>query len=383
MHHHAVLRRSVTLALGLVACNREPAPADGPAAAAPVGPASGVEATPAPVATPDPAPTPTPTPTPTPSETLRGTAVAEVVGTPAVDVAGTTPPPTPTGPTIVVVGEGGVKELGLDGAVIRTLGSTPGRSPRWLPGKRELVFLGTKDGVSTELRALVLADGAERRIAKLPLRPPCPPKAYKAADEEVPVLDLTNEEELRVTPKGDTVCMTASDYSADLRTIDLELAIGLADGKVDAAFVFGGDQCDREHEERPEVCESPDDEGSPEAPEIESPFSNTYVESRSPDGHWLLVELASALGDVLHRQLVLYDARTKKSYPLPRNGKGEWPEPMAKVPAIRGEDVTIPGLPEVGGEEAIVWVGEHHLVIGRTLFVAGERVVELPGDVAY
>lgn len=42
----------------------------------------------------------------------------------------------------------------------------------------------------------------------------------------------------------------------------------------------------------------------------------------------------------------------------------------------------IPNLPEAGGAETIAWVGDHHLVTGRTLFVAGERIVELPGDAA-
>ena len=34
------------------------------------------------------------------------------------------------------------------------------------------------------------------------------------------------------------------------------------------------------------------------------------------------------------------------------------------------------------GAAALTWVGERHLVIERTLFIAGERVVVLPGDVA-
>ena len=185
--------------------------------------------------------------------------------------------------------------------------------------------------------------------------------------------------------------MTASDHEADLRTIDLELAIRLADGHVESAFVIAGDECERKDEPPPKACsyqesQAAGDEDVDVVPEeIPSPFENTRVESRSPDGRWLLIELRSVLGDVLHRQLVLHDTNTKKTHPLPRDGKGEWPAPMAKVPAT-GETETeqmIPGLPEVGGGEAIAWVGPHHLVIGRTLFVAGERVVELPGDVAY
>ena len=178
--------------------------------------------------------------------------------------------------------------------------------------------------------------------------------------------------------------MTASDHEADLRTTDLAIAIRLADGHVDTALVGGGDTCERADEEWPAVCSSDDDDTDATEPEIESPFEGTMVESRSPDGHWLLVELRSALGDVLHRQLVLHDTRTKATYPLPRDGKPEWPAPMKTVPprSEGDEEEMIPELPEVGGSEAITWVGDHHLVMGRTLFVAGERIVELPGDAA-
>lgn len=206
---------------------------------------------------------------------------------------------------------------------------------------------------------------------------------------EVPQLDLRTEQELRVTAKGDHVCMTTSDHEADLRTTDLALAIRLADGHVDTALIVGGDACGRTDEEWPAVCSSEDEDSdsgdtAAPAPEIESPFEGTAALSRSPDRRWLLVELRSALGDVLHRQLVLHDTRTKETYPLPRDGKGEWPAPMTSVPprTESEEEDLIPGLPEVGGAEAIAWVGEHHLVVGRTLFVAGERIVELRGDVA-
>ncbi len=88
------------------------------------------------------------------------------------------------------------------------------------------------------------------------------------------------------------------------------------------------------------ACATDDDDTGHELaaePEIVSPFANTLVDSRSPDRQWLLVELRAVLGDVLHRQLVLYDTRSKKTYPLPPRG--------ARSHAVRGggEDRGAPG----------------------------------------
>lgn len=390
MHHRtaAALVWSLGSFVQLAACSREPASADAPAPKTEptiaAEPAKGGEAKAAADSTPPPAATPAAAPIPAAAEPQPTPAAGEVAALPAAEPP--TIPAAPSATTFVVAGDGGVMELGLDGAVLRTLSTTRGRSPRWLPGKRELVFLATRRGVSKALHGIVLADGTERTIAKLSLRPPCPKQAYEAEGMEVPQLDLQTEQELRVTPKGDHVCMTASDHEADLRTIDLAIAIRLADGHVDTALIVGGDTCERADEEWPAVCSSDDDDtdaAEPE-PEIASPFEGTTALSRSPDRRWLLVELRAVLGDVYHRQLVLYDTRTKQTYPLPRSGKGEWPAAMKSVPPLtegNGEEM-IPDLPEVGGAEAIAWVGDHHLVIGRTLFVAGEKIVELPGDVA-
>lgn len=390
MHHPtaAALACSLGSFVYLAACNREPASADAPAPKTEptiaAEPTKGGEAKAATDSKPPPSGTPAAAPIPAAADPQPSPAAGEIAALPAAEAPGTSP--APSAATLVVVGDGGVMELGLDGTVIRTLSTTPGRSPRWLPGKRELVFLATRRGVSKALHGIVLADGAERTIAKLSLRPPCPKQAYEAEGMEVPRLELQTEQELRVTPKGDHVCMTASDHEADLRTTDLAIAIRLADGHVDTALIAGGDTCERADEEWPAVCSSDDDDtdaAEPE-PEIESPFEGTMALSRSPDRRWLLVELRGVLGDVYHRQLVLYDTRTKKTYPLPRDGKGEWPTAMKSVPPRTGseEEELIPDLPEVGGAEAIAWVGDHHLVIGRTLFVAGERIVELPGDAA-
>ncbi|MCX4239701.1 hypothetical protein [Paraliomyxa miuraensis] len=401
-HDVAILHGSLVLALGLVACGREPAPADAAPTAAASNPAPPASPPAAPagevVASTDPAP-----PSATPSETDPPPAAAldpAAEGTPAAADEAAVVPVSTTGDTLVVVGDGGIVELDLDGKVLRTLTSEPGRSPRWLPGKDAFVYLGQRRADARELRRFGAKDLVDLAIARLSLAAPCPKAAYAEGDEEesefmgdgVPELDLTIEEELRVTADGKHVCMLATDHEADLRSNVVSMSIGLSTGKVERVLVFGGEECKRRTVDDPKPCRTPTSEDTEdeeddasdleasEPEEIESPFPMTRVHSRSPDERWLLIELASALGDVLHLQFGLYDTRTRKLYSLPRNGKVAWPKPTA-VPSPLGEDETIPDWPDVGGGETIAWAGPHHLVLGRTLFVAGERIVELPGDI--
>jgi hypothetical protein len=83
------------------------------------------------------------------------------------------------------------------------------------------------------------------------------------------------------------------------------------------------------------------------------------------------------LGDVLHLHFALHEVATKRNYPLPREGRTTWPDPIAI-----SKSAPTTGLDDVGGSEAIVWIGDHHLVVGETLFIAGEAIVALPGTPA-
>jgi len=283
----------------------------------------------------------------------------------------------------IVASEHGLVEIDLRGVELRTLSKTPSRSPRWLPGRKQLVFLGTDGDAITGLRSFDLQAGSERSIAVLPDAPPCSTEAYAAADVELPVLSLTNESELWTTANGAHVCIVLADEPADLRDNELAISVRLSDGKLVARASGGNEVCGHEDEERPQECDSPPPgEGEP----IASPFGETgdeQVDSGSPDGRWLLVLARSELHDVLHNAYVLYDTTTKLSYPLPRSGSAKWPNPidLAKLSAAK-PGAWIDALDDVEGSETVTWIGPHHLVVGRTLFIAGEAIVELPGDVA-
>lgn len=291
--------------------------------------------------------------------------------------------PTPTPAATIVAGERGLFEIDLRGTVLRSLSTTPSRSPRWLPGRTQLVFLGKHGRSFTDLRRFDLADGSERSIAALPDGPPCLLEAYAAAELEPPELSLTNESELWITTKGEHACIVLADHEADLRDTDRTISVRLSNGDLDESVFGGTEVCGRDDEKRPPECE---ERPVPETGELASPFGDDgelAVESRSPDERWLLVLVRSELHDILHNEYVLYDVETKRSYPLPRTGNAKWPKPIdvAKLSA-KHAGKWIDALDDVSGAEAVTWIGPHHLVVGRTLFVAGEAIVDLPGDVA-
>lgn len=312
----------------------------------------------------------TPPPTSTVADATKGT-----IATPPEVV----PPPPPDRPTWVVAGDAGVIQIDLTGATVRTLVAMPARSPRWLPGRTKVAFFAREKNKGkdafTDLRVLDLVDGSHRSLAVLSDAPPCKRDAYK--EDAPPTLSLTVEDEFYIEAKGEYACVVFADHEADLRENWRDMAVRLSDGRV-VEGVYGGEEvCGRTNEEGPKQCA-----GRPVRPEVESPYDNHGVHSRSPDGKWLLVDVASELGDVLHQQFVLHEVATRKLYPLPRDGAKTWPEPSRLDLAKIGDEGLVEGLGDVGGGETIEWIGDHHLVVGRTLFIAGERIVELPGDAA-
>lgn len=282
--------------------------------------------------------------------------------------------------TWIVAGEAGVQEIDLDGKVLRLVADIPSRSPRWLPGRTSLVFLAKdpKRETFTDLRVMDVATGTHRTLAQLPDAPPCPAADYTKSGDVAPELSLTNEDELWLAKDGKHVCAVLANHEADLRDVERAISVAIVDGKVVDRAHGGAELCGKADEDAPSECA----DGGWSTYEGESPFSNHSIATAAPGGGWLVVIVASELGDVLHNQYVLYEVATKKLYPLPRGKSQAWPKP-ARLDLAKHDGTTfVEGLGDFGGSEAIGWIGDKHLFIGRTLFVAGERIVELVGDPA-
>lgn len=287
---------------------------------------------------------------------------------------------------IVVAGPTGVFELTVEGETTRTLSSTAARSPRWVPGKSELVFVGLDDRRSKDLRRIDLTSGVETVVAPIDFGPGCDPNEWDKDDPDWvrDELELTNEDELWAAADGRHVCLVAADYSADLRNVAEVHVFDLKAGATERLLYMAMSDCGRGKEHpMPKRCARPKvgDDGEWEEPPPAA--IGGFVESVSPDGTWQLVHLASALGDVVHVQYALVEVSSGKSFVV--GGKaGPWPKPRVPPKADvveHGEGEWVEGWPDVGGDGP-EWIGPHHLVVERQLLVAGTRVVDLPGDLA-
>jgi len=281
------------------------------------------------------------------------------------------PPARPT--ELLVAGPTGIRALDLNGAVLEQRSTTPAVAIRHVPNMDAAVALG-EDGV---LR-LLDESGGETQLAALPLDLPCPPVSDGQSDLDDMKLGLRSDEEMWISQDGTSVCIWLSDYPHDMRSNLREVAVRFSDGVLSQQLTLGGSEC-----------------GAPEGPGQMAPcgfppFANTeeavpssvggLTVSVSPDDAWSLVMVGSMLGDLLHLQYVLVRNTDHAIFPVHQTA-GPWPEPI-ELPGTPEPDALLPDLPDVIAGETEAWVGPHHLVLDQMLYIAGERTIDLQGDLA-
>ena len=309
-----------------------------------------------------PAPAPTPPETPSPVESPRE------------PPASTSSKTIPSRPGIVVADASGLHLHEQDGTRTATLSKTPAVAPRWLPDNETLVFIA-RDGSLRSLDRL----GHERFLADLSTGLPCPAEAYPDGIDPDVTLALSMDEEFWISSDGTHACITLSDAFPNMRSVQRDFEVRLVDGAL--LQRAGGEGCGvRDTVEQLEHCATMPPTWSGDPTEIQSPIPGGEADSTSPDGAWTLVLVSSTLADLLHLQYVLVRNDDGAVFPLPTRS-GPWPKAVTLATPV-DIDVFLPELPEVIGGETIRWVGPHHLVVDQVLHVAGERVVDLGGDIA-
>lgn len=278
----------------------------------------------------------------------------------------------PASPTeLLVAGPGGVAVLDLDGTKLEQRSTTPAVAVRWLPGRERAVVLGEDSVVR-----LLDRSGGETPLARLPTDPPCASGADNAGLQED--LGLRSDEEMWISADGAAVCIWLSDHPHDMRSNLREVALRLSDGTLTQQLTLGGTSCGApEGPGRIAPCDAPPLANTEEA--VPSPIGGLTV-SESPDGAWSQVLVGSMLGDLLHLQYVLVRNTDLAIFPLP-HAAGAWPKPviLSTQPDL---EALVPELPDFIAGETEAWVGPHHLVLDQTLYIAGERIVDLGGDLA-
>ncbi|MBV1858558.1 MAG: hypothetical protein KUG77_09110 [Nannocystaceae bacterium] len=273
-----------------------------------------------------------------------------------------------------MAGPSGVRLIDHNGALQRALSSTPAVAPRWLPDRETLVVLGA-DGV---LRTL---DGAgdERTVAALPRELPCPVESYESGIDPSTKLELSMDEEFWISSDGAYACVVLSDAFPNMRLAERSFEVRLADGALTQRPA--GQECGARSDETPLAhCSEMPRVSAKTMPELDSPIDGGEAHSVSPDGAWTLVLVGSEMADLFHMQYVLLRNADGAVFSMPTE-EGEWGQPI-KLPETVNSDTFVAGLPDIIGGETIRWVGPHHVVLDQTLYIAGERVLPLGGDIA-
>lgn len=304
-----------------------------------------------------------------PPKAAAGPTAAPAPNPPASAASAPPRPALPEG-TLVVGGPDGIVELGLDGSVKRILTKTPASAPRFAPGGRDVLFLARD---KHELR-VVSRDGRERVVATLPMRKECvsPEKTLSPHEESDFIVD----------PKKGVACLRLADRNANMMSIGVVARVELATGKAKTAVSLSlSEPCRAEKiAESLLDCEyggEVNQNGKPAKTEGSRLPAGYHEESRSPSERWAVVTGNVQEGDYIHRDLYLFDTSAGRIYPVV---KGNWPAPIpAEMLGKGGPDATADAV----GESTIRWLGvADWLLVDNLLIAPGERVSELPGDLA-
>jgi hypothetical protein len=306
------------------------------------------------------------------------------------------PPVSPASPTLVLADDQGIREVGYDGATLRTLSRTPARRPRFFPGRAELVFYVPSAG---EIRRLSLASGAETRVATLP-------RAFKTCGKlpDYPLghvfapadLDVQTDGRFVLDAQANAVCLTLQDRNDNMVNVMIAARIDLASGHVSHEVTLGGD------------CSTPPPtrgvRASPAVPPCAAegsaplrsatPFAvaslgvgaDVVEEGVAPSGRWSLLGQPRGEGDYLYRAVFLLDRQRRLVYPIVA---GPFPPPLtagqlAHLADFAAQDGDLPdgGTTLAYGESAVHWLDRDAILVGSRLVVPGQGGVSVSGDVA-
>ncbi len=313
------------------------------------------------------------------STTDAGTADAAIAVAPEGAAA-----PSAKARTLIVGGEEGIREVGLDGKVIRTLTRTPAEWPRLLPGGREVIFYvrsWPERHVEGEVRRLSLETGAVSTVAVLP-------SSFQSCGhmpdyEEGHVfsradLSIQDDSDFVLDASGGAVCMALQDRNANMMNVRFEVRIDLASGAVQHRVTYPGGCAKRQ----PSWAGCGQRRGAlshAAAFPLASLDAGVDVteEGISPSGRWSVVSvLGEQGGDYVYRSLYLLDRRQTRIFPIV---PGPFPAPIAPEAMRPNDDSTFTAV----GETPVRWLDDDALVVDTLIVLPGQRAVDVHGHVAH
>ena len=301
-----------------------------------------------------------------------------------------TAPPSPPATTLYMAGDYGVREIGLDGHVVRTLTKVPSRWPRRLDDQ-DLVVVRPATG---EVVAVALADGKERVIAHLPESA----KVCKTDDSEEHLWPL---KELGVQSNGDFVvdgaganlCLSLKDRNLNMLDVDVGLRVDVKTGAVTSTInyplcagaatlptcqVSAGGEAINPWGGNFDIVGGwlvHRDVWRKKPPKKVVQLGKDFnAELASPKGDWTVISGNIDGEDYVHRSLYLLDRATGAVWTID-------PKPQS-IPKNKLKNLKVATIDAVG-ETSMRWLADGPLLlVDSTLVAPGKGTIDLgPGDV--
>lgn len=325
---------------------------------------------------------------------------------------------------LILADREGLHMLDREGRPLRTVTKTPASWPRYLPGRKEILFLHEGKDASLQLRRIELASGREELFARLPTFRSG--QFYSRPDSD----SAQRVERLSVRSVGDfqlgpqAACLHMRDRNHNMASVDADLRVDLATRSVQVLRLgCVGSEC------RPEIpyigyLSAPCPTGGSEVGAVlrqmkEPPYfvRNERLQLRMPNGKdktlallqdgsdwgWMQLGITTRSlrwttlqgnidngSDSLLRQVLLLDRQTGKIYPIPssvnpsRGQSQPWPAALTKAKLAQVGDRTKLSTLEVGEDSTFTALGaEEKLIVENLLLIPGRAVVYLGGDIAF
>jgi hypothetical protein len=309
----------------------------------------------------------TPEPAKTPPPPVKTTATAVTAPPPA-------PPPAPP---FIVAGPKGVAEVGPDGKTTRRLTAQPALQPRWLPGRKQLVFLTPSaeypaaTGAIGELRRVSAAGGDAKLVAKLP-----PPILCSGAEEPT-LLSPQSDEDFTIEANGAHACLQLMDRNENMMEQHVSLRIDLHSGAIERRVVSGS--CEGVEVVKGDAfdCGPAFDQQPPVEVHVDKP-DDWDVHAVSRTGRWVVLIGNEEGADYIHFDALLMDVAAKQWFPIKA---GKWPKPLASTApaALARVHRKTTG---VVGESDVRFLDGDLLVVDNLVVVPGQGTFRIDGDVA-
>lgn len=287
--------------------------------------------------------------------------------------------------TLVVAGEGGVREVGLDGKTLRTISRERVSHPRRMPDGKSLLYLVPG---KPELRRMDLETGSSVKVAALPRSFRLCKQPEQDAEQilKFAELDVQSAGDFVIDKSGKAACLELMDRNLNMASVILNLRVPLqGGGKVQWATSIP-DTCPGPKLTACEPAKSPSPEPPAGSYDVEEGWlvagkkrvaklgkGDFHSERPSPGGLWLIISGIVEEEDYIYRALFLLNRRDgtirtigKRSAVLTRK-------------QLRTMDVES----EVAvGETTIRWINDEALIVDTKLVFPGKGFVELSGEVA-